>query len=377
MQLFQDQALRATPHLAVFSSTKVGNFVIITPLLRGLKEKYPDCVLDFFGSEITRDFETHCPYIDWRFSLYTKQPDFLESLTQAIGQRCQLAGDYDLAINCDEFSELNLVLVAALRPAYVAGGTLSLDFRSKLDASNDPVQKILLDLDWDSPEFLQRHSDVLSSNYISEIFCRIAYVETDFFRLELPSQPPPFSVPDILIHVTATRMAKLWPADYWREVIRWCEANALSVGLVGSSPKVQQALYHSNYVEAALLETTPLIDLRGQTSLIELAGACRQAKACISVDTGPLHIAAAVGCPTVAIFGNNREGDGASHMRLWAPRQAHVRIAYSDYKCTLCQEHRFRNKSCLLTGHPCMTYLSAQQVIGQLEHLLAAPLPAP
>jgi heptosyltransferase-3 len=76
MQRFANQPLREHPHLAVFSSSKVGNFVVTIPLLRGLKEKYPGCVLDFFGSEITRDFELHCPYIDFSFPLYSRRPDY-------------------------------------------------------------------------------------------------------------------------------------------------------------------------------------------------------------------------------------------------------------------------------------------------------------
>ncbi|WP_019508631.1 glycosyltransferase family 9 protein [Pleurocapsa sp. PCC 7319] len=370
MKLFRDQPLPTKPHLAVFSSTKVGNFVITTPLLRGLKEKYPDCVLDFFGSEITRDFEIHSPYIDWRFSLYSQHFNFLESLANAILLRRQQAGNYDLVINCDEFSEINLVMVTALRPTYVAGGALSLDFRSKLDASDDPVQKMLLDSDWDSPGFLQRHSSLISSNYISEIFCRIAYVDTDFFKLEVPSQPPQFSVPDVLIHVTASRPAKMWSVKYWQQVIEWCQSQAFTVGLVGSSPSLQQLHYCANDAETELLTNTSLIDLRGQTSLTELAGTCRQAKVFISVDTGPMHIAAAVGCPVVAIFGNDQEGNGASPCRLWAPRQAQVKIAHSNYTCTLCQENRFRNHSCLLSEHSCMNHLKAEQVIHHIENLL-------
>ena len=50
-------------------------------------------------------------------------------------------------------------------------------------------------------------------------------------------------------------------------------------------------------------------DLRGKTTLAQLAGALSQAKACIAVDSGGLHIAAAVGCPTVALFGNDEDGD--------------------------------------------------------------------
>lgn len=370
VEIFSNQPLGSNPHIAVLSSCKVGNFVVITPLLRGLKEKYPDCTLDFFGSEITQDFEKNCPYIDWRISLYTKHADFLENITQAIRQRREIAGSYDLAINCDEFSELNLVLITAIRPTYFVGGALSLDFCSKQDTRHDPVQKILADPDWNSPAFLARHREILQSNYIGEIFCRIAYVETDFFRLELPSLSPHFSVPDILISVTATRPAKMWPVDYWKRVIQWCQEQDLSVGLLGNSPKIQQTLYCAGNVEEDLLTQTSLIDLRGKTSLVELGGALRQAKACITLDSGPLHIAAAVGCPTVAIFGNDIHGNGASPIRLWAPRQPHVKIAQSEFNCTLCEENRFKNKSCLIENHPCMIHLSSQRVIELLQELL-------
>jgi ADP-heptose:LPS heptosyltransferase len=41
MEWFNDQPLRPRPHIAVLFYDALGDFVIITPLLRGLKEKYP------------------------------------------------------------------------------------------------------------------------------------------------------------------------------------------------------------------------------------------------------------------------------------------------------------------------------------------------
>jgi hypothetical protein len=49
-----------------------------------------------------------------------------------VATRRATAGDYDLAINCDEFSELNLVVVAAVAPRYLVGASLQPDFRRKL-----------------------------------------------------------------------------------------------------------------------------------------------------------------------------------------------------------------------------------------------------
>src|SRR5436190_23924589 len=123
MERFDDQPLRLRPHIAVFSGDKPGNFVVTTPLLRGLHEKYPGCVVAFFGGEITRDFEEACPYIAARCSLYGGAPDeFLGRLGAFLAERRAAAGPYSLAINCDEFSELNVVVVTAVAPRYIAGG---------------------------------------------------------------------------------------------------------------------------------------------------------------------------------------------------------------------------------------------------------------
>jgi ADP-heptose:LPS heptosyltransferase len=178
-------------------------------------------------------------------------------------------------------------------------------------------------------------------------------------------------IPEILVSVTATRPAKMWPVNYWKQLIQWCERSGLTIGLLGNSPTIQQSLYYAGTTEEELLAQTSLIDLRGKTSLAELTGAFRQAKACIVLDSGPLHIAAAAGCPTVAIFGNDADGDGASPIRLWSPRQPHVRIAISDFKCTVCEENRFKNKSCLVENHPCMTHLTPEKAISLLKELLA------
>ena len=108
--------------------------------------------------------------------------------------------------------------------------------------------------------------------------------------------------------------------------------HGLSVGLVGSPPKAQQEAYNAGDGEDWLLETTGLIDLRGQTTLMELAGACRLTAAVVSV-MRPMHIAAAVGTPTLALVGNDADGTGASPIRLWLPRTSNLSRTVSLHSC--------------------------------------------
>jgi ADP-heptose:LPS heptosyltransferase len=370
MERFTDQPLGLQPHIAVFGSDKVGNFVVTTPLLRGLTEKYPGCTLDFFGGETTRDLEAACPYINARFSLYGERDDYLGDLTAFVAERRTAAGAYDLAINCDEFSELNLVVVAAVAPRYLVGASLRRDFRRRMPPSDDIRDRILRDQDWNSPSFMERYRDLIETGYLAEIFCRLAYVETDYARTEVAAAGPPFAVPDVLLHMTATRSAKQWHPAYWHKLIDWCAAQGLSTGVVGSRPQIERARYHAGAWEEELLRGSAAVDLRGETKLTELAGAFRQARAAVVVDAGPMHIAAAVGCPTICIFGNDADGDGASPLSLWAPRRANAIIMRTPLKCTVCVEHRFKNEACLVEGHPCMRELHPQFVISALDRAL-------
>ncbi|HET8631022.1 MAG TPA: glycosyltransferase family 9 protein [Thermomicrobiales bacterium] len=375
MERFDDQPLGPRPHIAVFSADKPGNFVVTTPLLRGLHEKYRDCVVDFFGGDITRDFEEACPYIAARFSLYGEHDDFLGQLAAFLAARGDAAGPYDLAINCDEFAALNLVVVTAVAPRYITGGALSEDFRHKLPPRDDPYGRLLADDAWWSADFVARHAGAVWSNYIGEIFCRIARVETDYFKTEVPQTPPPFAVPDVLFTVTATRSAKQWPIAYWAEVARWCAARGLSVGLLGQRPDVERRLYNAGDEEDWLLANAPIRDLRGQTTLTELAGAFAACRAAVCIDTGSLHIATAVGCQTVAVFGVDADGDGASPRRLWLPPVTNIHVAETPTKCLVCIEHRYRNAACLVPGHPCMTDLAPAIVIAALDRALGSPSP--
>ena len=113
------------------------------------------------------------------------------------------------------------------------------------------------------------------------------------------------------------------------------------------------------------------IDLRGLTNLIQLAGACRMAKAVVSVDAGPMHVAAGVGTPTLAIVGNDAQAVGASPIRLWQPRTSNLTRTVSSKTCSLCSENRFRNDGCIAEAHDCMEGVDAQQVITWLEATLA------
>ena len=97
MQRYNGKCLGSTPHIVVIGSCKVGNFVVTIPLLAELK-KYPEAIIDFWGSEVTRDFEEYlCRHkykeigksIDWRCSWDIQIDRKLEYFSRALNREAR------------------------------------------------------------------------------------------------------------------------------------------------------------------------------------------------------------------------------------------------------------------------------------------------
>jgi heptosyltransferase-3 len=357
MERYEGQPLRPHPHIAVLFYDSIGDFVIITPLLRGLHEKYPDCTLDYFSGERTREMEEACPHIDSRFSVFGSQGS-LRRVMAYIEEREHLAGPYDLVINCDFHGVLGPI-VTMLNPRYAIGNCYTPDSRGEMPYPEGKLHAIHREV-WSSAEFLPKYSDILKSNFIGEIFCRLADVETDFHHTEVPVAAPPFEPPAILISTGGKRSAKLWPTKHWKTFIDWCTEQEIEVGLLGDKPEGQAQYYHSADIEEEILRDTALRDLRGTMTIPEVAGALKRARACVTIDNGIMHLALGVGTPTIALF-------GASPWQLWVPDTTHAHLALPEKPCSLCQENAFKNEDCLRDEHICMETIQPEAVTAKVS----------
>lgn len=109
------------------------------------------------------------------------------------------------------------------------------------------------------------------------------------------------------------RPAKRWPAEQYASL-----ANALFAR--GVTPVLIGTVAEQKAIQAILAACPAARDLSARTSFGQLAALARQARFAIGNDTGPMHLIACAGCPTLVLF------SGESDPTLCAPRGRAVRI---------------------------------------------------
>jgi ADP-heptose:LPS heptosyltransferase len=135
-------------------------------------------------------------------------------------------------------------------------------------------------------------------------------------RLSLPHlrSEPPARENFVLIHPGASREIKRWPVENWAGLAdALAERFNCAIALTGDRGE------HSLTARIAAAMRTRGQIFAGKWSLADLANIQSRALAFLSGDTGPYHLAVAVGCPTVTLFAPTDRG---SSMEACGPHQA-------------------------------------------------------
>ncbi|HEX7054641.1 MAG TPA: putative lipopolysaccharide heptosyltransferase III [Burkholderiales bacterium] len=129
--------------------------------------------------------------------------------------------------------------------------------------------------------------------------------------------------PFILFHPDSRWRFKCWPADKSGELIDRLAGDGHTLVLTGAPGETDLA-------DAILAHArTPVINLAGKLSIKELGALIGRARLFLGVDSMPMHLAAAMGVPTVALF-------GPSYDEEWGPWGVPRRIVTSSHPCRPC-----------------------------------------
>ena len=161
----------------------------------------------------------------------------------------------------------------------------------------------------------------------------------------------------IHVHPASRWFFKCWPAERMAELVAHLQAAGHAVVLTAAPSRDEQAMVEA--IQKRLSQ--PAFSLAGRLSLKELAALTKASRLFIGVDSAPMHIAAAVGTPVVALFGPS--GD-----KQWGPWGVPFRVVASkNHPC----------RPCGIDGcgggkvSDCLTSLTVDDVLGAAHELFA------
>ena len=342
------------PRILVVTLRRLGDVLLSTPLIRCLRRAWPEARIEALVFADTAGILAGNPDLD-EVKTIPPQPSTVQTLR--LGAR--LFRRYDLAISTQSGDRPTGFAIAAGR-VRVAPVPANLNGRVKRALLH---RSIAVTPGLHRVEEMLRLADALGIARVPELVCpRVA--ETG----ERPAGP--YAV----IHAAPMFRYKQWTESGWRELAGALAARGLNVIATGGPAEAER-----RYLDAAWTGA-PVARRDGQLAWLQLAGLLSKAAVYIGPDTSVTHLAAASGCPTVAIY-------GPTDPRLWGPwpvggldaswaatgtvqRRGNVWLVQNPLPCMPCQLEGCERR--LDSNSQCLDELLPAQVIAAADQALAA-----
>ncbi len=329
----------------------IGDTVLTVPFLRNLRAAFPRARIDLMLEPFSGQVIEGCPYVDRviPFELktihtYSRQADRGKFAAYFHYWRMIRTEGYDAAFVLKRSLSSALLVWAAGVPRRIGFST---EHRSFLLTDPVPYRQ-------DQHE-VESFLDCLRS-------LEVAVGSSDLELWPLPGDAQKISRAfeeagwkhgdiKVIIHPAASLPAKQWPLDRFAQVMKALSAR-YPVRFVYTGASGDSALYED------LERHGPFggMNLCGTYSLRENIAVYRACDLFFGVDSGPMHMAAAVGVPVVALFGPTDE-------RKWGPWGGGHRVVTKRLSCHPCKPHK-------CPDNECMKRIGVDEVLDAMEEKL-------
>jgi ADP-heptose:LPS heptosyltransferase len=158
--------------------------------------------------------------------------------------------------------------------------------------------------------------------------------------------------PYAVIHPAALMETKRWPAERFAQIAQSLQDRQLTVVLTCGPGE--------EHIVSQVAKEVPATSIMLGLTIPELAELIRGARLYVGNDSGPMHLAAAVGTPTLAIW-------GSSDSRRWRPWSVEHRVIQNPMDCNPCPGYR-----CLVADSPkCIESVTVAQVEDALDEMMS------
>ncbi|BDG08159.1 lipopolysaccharide heptosyltransferase II [Anaeromyxobacter paludicola] len=317
----------------------LGDVVLATSLLAPLKERFPEARLEWVTDPAFVPLLHGLPELAAVHALHRDVPE------RALQLRDQLKGRFDVVVDLQ--NKVRSAVVAR------AAAPVRLVFRRR-----SPGQAVLSLVGKD--QILQRAH---ATRLYAEVLAPLGVTGPGPLRIHLSPRARALAAdalgkaraPLVAIAPGARWATKRWPAQAFARVADALAAEGAAIVLAGG-PGDREAL---EAVRAAM--RAPVAADLSPLPLDALAAALARVDLLVANDSGPVHLAAAVGTPSVAVFGPT------SPVR-WGP-PAPSRVVALGISCAPCSNHG--GHVCPRGHHRCLADLEPRAVLEAARELLA------
>jgi len=325
---------------------RIGDLILTTPSIAALRERFPDAHLSLVISPASRELLPAIAGIDKVYTVRGKTNDAFDWIALSLGRF-----DYCLDFTRNDRSAFLTFLSGARKRVTSDHPKLRLKMRAK--SYNEFVDAPVGTL-----HTVDYHFSLLKALGIEDASrsIRLELPEAIVQKAEQLLTAAQAGEDFVIFHPGSARAEKFWEASRWAEVIDHCaRETGLKCVLTGGRAPMEQAQISA--IKAAT--RAEVIDLSGKTTLLTLAALVQKARLLVTVDSAPMHFAAAWGTPQVVLF-------GPTNPFHWHPRSeaALVLLGGMDGPVT-----EFDPRQPAVA----MNLISTQSVIDAMGSLLSAP----
>jgi ADP-heptose:LPS heptosyltransferase len=333
--------LSGVRRVLLLNATALGDLLFSTPVFRALKETYPHWQLDVLVHPRYQDLAAPNPNLS-RLWLYPGRGAGLFALMRQVRQQ-----DYDLVVILHgNDPEATLIAWAAGTPFIIGSAKSPLAFAYASTVSHpDPlehaIERRLAYARLLGADTRNRHMDLPVPD-LEQKLARDILVQ--HFG----------SLPDLLValHPTGSAPYKWWPQERYAELGKFIQKRYQAPILIISGKQDRPTAEHL----AAQLPCPTLVT-GGRYPLLTVAGLLNYCRLLVANDSGPLHMALALGVPTIALL-------GADH----PARIGHYQVDTATYlyaKDNACQQPDCLTRRC--PDNLCLQAITTEDVINTLQ----------
>ncbi len=335
---------------------RIGDLVMALPAIADVRALAPEATIDLVVGSWNAGLARAIPSVDRVETLdaaWLAREGKGRSLRSLVGiARSWRARRYDLAINFEPDIRTNLVTAGA-GAAWTAG------YRS---GGGGPLLDLPLDFD------TRAHTTANLRRLVAAVFGRTAPATAapvlavpEEARRRAEARLSQHARPLVGLHPGGGREIKQWdPLRFAVVARRLVEERGATIVLTGAAADRELV-----DLVRGQLRPDRVIDLAGDQDLLTLAAMLERLDLFITGDTGPMHVAAAVGTPVVAVF-------GPSDPRRYAPGRARDRVVRIDLPCAPCNRIRLPPARCVGHVPDCLDGVSADRVFDTAVAVLGA-----